>query len=74
MKSAKRMASTGGQKIPIAIKFAFFITILVVAFMGVVTMTAVGVVERVQEVGVNESGIQLVETLVRLHPFASPPA
>ncbi len=58
------MGSSGGQKIPIAIKFAFFITVLVVAFMGVVTMTAVGVVERVQEVGVNESGIQLVETLV----------
>ncbi|MBI4583816.1 MAG: SpoIIE family protein phosphatase [Planctomycetes bacterium] len=51
---------------PIAIKFAAFITLLVLSFMWWVTVRAVQVAEESQEKEVNQSGLKVVCTLAGL--------
>ncbi len=63
---AVTQASRSYLSIPIAIKFAFFITVLVLIFMVWLTARAMRVAEESQDATVNESGIKDVTALTSL--------
>lgn len=63
LSSPKRLGTSSGSRFPVALKFALFITALVVVFMWIATAIAMHTVAREQNAGVNASGTRVVSIL-----------
>ena len=63
LSNPKRLGTSSGSRFPVALKFALFITALVVVFMWIATAIAMHTVAREQNAGVNASGTRVVSIL-----------